>query len=268
MVTEIDRRGSMPRLTVVVPALNEERRLPATLAGLRDALGGLPLPSEILVVDNGSVDGTAALVLRHHKDDHPVPIRLLRCSRRGKGAAVRAGVLATHGSYVGFCDADLATGMDALVPTLAYLGAGVNVVVGSRAHPDSVVRVRHGVVRRAGAWAFRRSVHQLVPGVSDTQCGFKFFDRATALALFRPLRTVGFAFDVELLARARRSGAVIAELPVHWTDRPGSSFSPARDGVRSFVTLYRLRAMLASEGARQAAPRSLPAVAFEVVERG
>jgi dolichyl-phosphate beta-glucosyltransferase len=83
-----------------------------------------------------------------------------------------------------------------------------------------------------------------VPGISDTQCGYKFFDRATAMALFRPLRTIGFTFDVELLARARRAGVVIAELPVRWTDRPGSTFSPARDGVQSFVTLYRLRHLL------------------------
>jgi dolichyl-phosphate beta-glucosyltransferase len=128
--------------------------------------------------------------------------------------------------------------------------------------------VRHHAVRRAGAWAFRRSVRQLVPGIGDTQCGFKFFDRATALALFRPLRTAGFAFDVELLARAQRAGAVIAELPVRWTDRPGSSFSPARDGLRSFATLYRLRAVLADEGVRRAPGRSPRAVAVEAGERG
>jgi hypothetical protein len=138
------------------------------------------------------------------------------------------------------------------MPTLAYLGAGVNVVVGSRAHPDSEVWARHSAVRKSGAWAFRRAVQRLVPGISDTQCGYKFFDRATAMALFRPLRTVGFAFDVELLARAQRAGVVIAELPVRWTDRPGSSFSPARDGLRSFATLYRLRTLLEHERTRGA----------------
>jgi dolichyl-phosphate beta-glucosyltransferase len=248
-----DTAVGVPRLTVVVPALNEERRLPTTLAGLTDALGRLALASEIVVVDNGSSDGTAEVVRAHRG------VRLLHCPTRGKGAAVRMGVLATEGAYVGFCDADLATGTEAIIPALAYLGAGVNVVIGSRAHPKSEVWARHSVVRRAGAWAFRRSVQRVVPGIADTQCGFKFFDRATATALFSPLRTTGFVFDVELLARAQRAGAVIAEVPVTWTDKPGSSFNPARDGIISFTTLYQLRSVLDREPAR-ATPRTLPAI--------
>jgi glycosyltransferase involved in cell wall biosynthesis len=254
----VDRNGTTPRLTVVVPALNEEHRLPATLAGLTDALGRLALASEIVVVDNGSTDRTGKVARAHRHES--VAVRVLWCPRRGKGAAVRAGVLASGGAYVGFCDADLATSTDALIPTLAYLGAGVNVVVGSRAHPDSYVWAPHGVVRRTGAWAFRRAVQRLVPGIRDTQCGYKFFDRRTATALFRPLRTPGFAFDVELLARAQRAGAVIAELPVRWADRPGSSFSPARDGLRSFATLYRLRTLLDGEAVPAMATRSVPAL--------
>lgn len=259
--------AAIAALTVIVPALNEEHRLPRTLTGLSAALSRLPLSSEIVVVDNGSTDGTAAVALRHRGGQ--TPVRLLPCQRRGKGAAVRAGVLATDTTFVGFCDADLATSTDALVPTLAHLGAGVNVVVGSRAHPDSVVWARHSLARQAGAWAFRRAVQRLVPGISDTQCGFKFFDRATAEAVFRPLRTIGFAFDVELLARAQRAGAVISEIPVRWVDRPGSTFSPARDGYRSFATLHRIESLLAGEGA-PSARRALHPRTFvvEAIERG
>jgi dolichyl-phosphate beta-glucosyltransferase len=232
-------------LSVVVPVLNEERRLPATLVGLAYALRGFSRRTEIVVVDNGSTDRSAEIVREHRAG--PVPIRVIDCAERGKGAAVRTGVLATDSTFVGFCDADLATNMDALTPALDCLYGGVNVVVGSRAHPMSDVRARHSMVRQVGAWAFRRAVGSLVPNVADTQCGFKFFDRATAEKIFHPLRTTGFAFDVELLARARRSGAVIAELPVRWTDVPGSTFSPMRDGYRSFAALREIRELLAGE---------------------
>jgi hypothetical protein len=110
-----------------------------------------------------------------------------------------------------------------------------------------VVSARHSAARNAGAWAFRRLVARLVPGVGDTQCGFKFFDRATARAAFAPLRTPGFAFDVEVLARARRNGARIAEIPVLWTDVPGSTFSPVRDGWKSFLAVAEIGRRLATE---------------------
>ena len=110
-----------------------------------------------------------------------------------------------------------------------------------------MVYARHTVARQGGAWAFRAAVRQLVPGVADTQCGFKFFDRATADAAFGPLRTVGFAFDVEVLARAQRLGAVITELPVRWVDVPGSTFSPLHDGYRSFASLVAILQFLAEE---------------------
>jgi dolichyl-phosphate beta-glucosyltransferase len=230
------------RLSVVVPVRNEERRLPASLVGLGMALRAQA--AEIVVVDNGSTDSSAEIVRAHRG---PVPVRLVRCPEPGKGAAVRAGVLASAAPYVGFCDADLAASVDAIGPVLARLAAGVDVVVGSRAHPASDVRARHSALRQAGAWVFRRSVASLVPGIGDTQCGFKFFGRDIADAVFGPLRTTGFAFDVEVLARAQRIGAVIEEIPVRWIDVPGSTFSPLRDGYRSFAALARIRTELDAE---------------------
>jgi dolichyl-phosphate beta-glucosyltransferase len=238
----------MTLLSIVVPVRNEESRLPSTLRGLTRALSGITKSAEIVVVDNASTDGSVDIVRRFKQHGHQsgaIPIRLVHCGQLGKGAAVRAGVLASDSAYVGFCDADLATDMAALEPTLLQLGAGVNVVVGSRAHPSSIVKARHSLVRQAGAWVFRRVANGFVPGVGDTQCGYKFFDRATANAVFQPLRTFGFAFDVELLARAQRIGAVIFELPVHWHDVPGSTFHPLRDGYRSFSALARMRSVLA-----------------------
>jgi glycosyltransferase involved in cell wall biosynthesis len=243
-------------LSVVVPVRNEEQRLPTTLCGLVDGLRALRMPTEIVVVDNGSSDRSADVVRQHQSG--PVPLRLVHCDQPGKGAAVRAGVLHTDSTYVGFCDADLATGVEALEPTLAQLRAGVNVVVGSRAHPGSVVRARHSVMRQSGAWVFRRLARTMVPGIGDTQCGYKFFDRATADEIFRPLCTAGFAFDVELLARAQRVGAVIFEMPVRWTDVPGSTFHPLRDGYRSFLALAQIRAILAIPEAPVEPARHMP----------
>jgi glycosyltransferase involved in cell wall biosynthesis len=227
-------------LSVVVPVYNEERRLPGSLVGLGLALRGLA--AEVIVVDNGSTDRTAEVVR-----DQGFPVRLLDCPDRGKGAAVRAGVLAAHGRFVGFCDADLAASVDALPGVLRRLRLGTDVVVGSRAHPGSEVRARHSVLRELGAWAFRRAVRSLVPGVGDTQCGFKFFAHDVAVAAFEPLRTTGFTFDVEVLARVQRLGAVIEEVPVRWIDVAGSTFDPFRHGVRSFADLHRIRAVLDAE---------------------
>jgi dolichyl-phosphate beta-glucosyltransferase len=236
-------------LTIVVPVLNEESRLAGCLTGLVEVLSELGMPARLLVVDNGSTDGSAAIVAgwRRRSDRRGVALDLVRCPRRGKGAAVRTGVLASSTAYIGFCDADLATDMTALEPALDLLGRGTNVVVGSRAHPASEVSARHSAVRHAGAWAFRRSVARLVPGIGDTQCGFKFFDLPTAYAVFAPLRTAGFAFDVEVLARATRIGARIAEIPVRWCDMPGSTFSPLRDGWKSFLAVSAIGRMLAAE---------------------
>ncbi|MEU7527652.1 dolichyl-phosphate beta-glucosyltransferase [Saccharothrix sp. NPDC042600] len=230
-------------LSVVVPVYNEERRLGASLLGLAMALSGTA--AEIVVVDNASTDGTVDVVRESSRV--AVPVRLVHCPDRGKGAAVRAGVLAARGRYVGFCDADLAAGVDAVPGVLRRLRRGVDVVVGSRAHPRSDVRARHSVLRHVGAWAFRRAVSPIVPGIGDTQCGFKFFTADVARAVFEPLRTAGFSFDVEVLARAQRLGAVIEEVPVRWIDVPGSTFAPLRHGLRSFTDLRRVRAVLAGE---------------------
>ncbi|GAB3898998.1 hypothetical protein GCM10029964_084300 [Kibdelosporangium lantanae] len=177
----------MTSLSVVVPVRNEESRLGGALSGLSTALAATGVPSEIVVVDNASTDRSAEIARAHRFG--PVPVRLLSCEQPGKGAAIRVGILRTDSRYVGFCDSDLATDLAALHPTLGHLVAGVNVVVGSRAHPDSTVYARHSKVRKAGAWAFRRAASSIVPGVSDTQCGYKFFDRYTADTIFQPLRT-------------------------------------------------------------------------------
>lgn len=233
---------SEPRLQMVIPAYNESARLPGTLGILRRHVAagrsGLVARLETIVVDNASTDDTAALARRASSPQFPVAV--VRCDHRGKGAAVAAGVAASDADYVAFMDADGATSLDALDRALVGLAAGADVAVGSRAHPDSVVSARHRPVRGLGAAVYRAAAARLVSGVSDTQCGFKVMRGELARRVFPDVRATGFSFDVELLARMRERGAAIVELPVVWTDVPGSTFHPARHGAASFVELARI----------------------------
>ncbi|MFA1548504.1 glycosyltransferase [Actinomadura chokoriensis] len=226
-------------LEIVVPAYNEAERLPAGLAALCDKLAALPLRAEVIVVDNASTDGTAGIA---RSFEGPVPVRLVRCERRGKGAAVRAGLLESRAPYVGFMDADMATDLAALDEAIVLLREGRPVVVGSRRHGRSVVQGYALPVRRLGAITFNRIVRDLVGGIQDTQCGFKFFDGPLVRAAAEELRTTGFSFDVELLAHCVRRGASVTAIPVVWRDRPGSTFSVRRHSLQCMLDLARIRA--------------------------
>ena len=224
-----------PWLEIFIPARNEERRLPAGLAELSAAVAALPSGVGLVVVDNGSDDRTGDIVREWPAG--AVPVRLLRCDRPGKGAAVRAGLLATSAPYVGFCDADMATDPAAIALAVRLLRAGKLVVLGSRSHPASDVEDRHTVIRRAGAAFFRAATRVIVPDVADTQCGFKFFHGEIARAAAARLRVAGFAFDVELIARCVQLGVTPVEIPVRWRDVSGSTFSVWRHSASSFAGL-------------------------------
>jgi dolichyl-phosphate beta-glucosyltransferase len=226
-------------LDIVVPARNEATRLARGITTLSERLAALPVAARILVVDNGSTDATGDIAAQW---SGPVPVRLVGCPEPGKGAAVRAGLLATTAPYVGFCDTDMATDLAALDDVLALLGAGRPVVIGSRRHPESLVETYSRPLRRLGAITFNRLSRDITGGVADTQCGFKFFAGSLARAAAADLRTTGFAFDVELLLHCRRRGAEICEIPVVWRDMPGSTFSITRHASSCLRDLLRIRA--------------------------
>jgi dolichyl-phosphate beta-glucosyltransferase len=224
--------GGGRRVSVVVPAFNEERRLPPTLERLRAYFRRSADESEILVVDDGSRDGTAAVVARAAAD-WPA-LRLIRHERNtGKGYAVRAGVLAARGDAVLVCDADLSTPIEELDRLWTWFERGYDVVAGSRRLPDSTVEVPQPLHRRVMGRTFNGLVSLFcLRGFRDTQCGFKLFRASVARRLFGALRTVGFAFDVEVLVRARRLGARMVEVPVVWNDADGSRIRALRDSCR------------------------------------
>ena len=228
-------------LQIVIPAFNEERRLPRTLHALRRHVAehrGVLGRVEVLVVDNASTDATAEVA--RAASTSAMPVRVVRCTRRGKGAAVRAGLLATEAELVCFMDADGATGLDALEAAWRRLLLGADVAIGSRAHADSDTEARHCRTRSKGAAAYRRLASRLVPGIADTQCGFKMFRGDLVRDVVAGLRTSGFSFDVELLVRLRAAGAEVVEIPVTWVDVPGSTFAPVRHGAGAFAELARI----------------------------
>ena len=247
-------------LEIVVPAYNEESRIGPTLERMRTFLREQPYSAAVVVVDNGSVDRTADAVAELQQA-HEIPIHLINCARRGKGAAVRRGVLSSSADCVGFCDADLATPIETLDLAWPLLLQGSPIVIGSRKlHGAQYLRCQP-LLRRVGGWGFRVLAGRLVPTVTDTQCGFKLFRRPVGQRLFAMTREDGFAFDVEILALAKALGVPISEVPVNWSDRPGSSFRPVKDGVASVRAMVAVSRRLREEGGRRAQPQSGEATA-------
>lgn len=233
-----------PRLTVLIPAFNEAGRLPATLETVAAYLHakGPRGWSEILVVDDGSLDGTARLA----EDFSPpagVAVRVVRLARnRGKGAAVRQGLVASRGAWVLISDADLATPIEELDKLFA---AGTPVAVGSRGLRRELIERRQPLPRDLLGRAFNGALRLLgLTRLRDTQCGFKLLEGELARRLGSRLRLDGFAFDVELLVRAERSGAAISEIPVRWFHVEASRVHPLSDGLAMLRDALRVRIWL------------------------
>ncbi|MBE1530491.1 dolichyl-phosphate beta-glucosyltransferase [Actinomadura algeriensis] len=234
------RAHGAPELSVVIPAYNEERRLGSTLDRVGRYLRASALEWELIVVDDGSTDGTAGLVRTASSGDRR--IRLVRSrANRGKGHAVRTGVLVSRGRQVLFSDADLSTPIEDLAPLRAALRAGADCAIGSRAHNASDVLREQNAVRRVLGQAGNRLVRALAtPGIADTQCGFKLFDGAKARRAFGLAVIDGWGFDVEILYLFARFGWTVEEMPVRWAHRPGSKLRPSAY-LRVLYDLGRLR---------------------------
>ena len=239
-----------PLLSIVVPAYNEERRLPTTLDTIIAYLHSQDYPAELVIVDDGSSDGTVQVVERF-MDRYP-GLRLIRNDHRGKAYTVRTGVLAAKGQYVIFTDADLAVPIEETDKALAALMEGHDVVIGSREAPGAR-RYNEPFYRHLMGRVFNVIVRLVaLPGLQDTQCGFKGLRRDVAQDLFRRLRLYGAdagtikggavtGFDVELLFLARKRGYTIKEVPVQWYYGTGAKVNPLRDSWRNFNDVLQVR---------------------------
>jgi len=229
--------------SIIIPAYNEAGRILPYLRQITDYLRGRGNPYEILVVDDGSTDATPSVV---GSLSASVPeISLLRLpGRRGKGAAVKRGMQAATGQLQLFADADGATPIEELARLEQALETGADVAIGSRALasrlPEFSVRAR--LHRSILGGLFNAAVRQGgIRGIADTQCGFKLFRRAVAQDLFGVATIDGYGLDLELLYVAQRRGYRIAEVPINWTDQPGSKVRIWRDGFLMMRELARVR---------------------------
>ena len=229
-------------LSLILPAFDEARRLPPFLQSVRAYLEqSFGQPYEVLVVDDGSQDETAALVERL-ASEWP-QLRLLRhAQNEGKGAAVRTGVLAARGEFLLFADADGATPIEEHARLAAAIALGADVAIGSRLAADPAIRrSRHwyrGLTGKLFAFAARRLLR--IPAL-DTQCGFKMFRAVAGRRLFEALTETRYLFDLELLVLAQRFGLRVVEVPIHWQEVPGGHLHPFRELPRIVAGLWRLR---------------------------
>ena len=231
---------SAPHLTIVVPCFNEALRLGCTLDRIRTWVAGQRFVTEILIVDDGSTDGTSELATAHLDGvDH----RILRhATNRGKGGALRTGMMAARGDFVLFTDADLSTPIEHADTLLRTHAEGVPVVIGSRRLPGAEVTRHQGRVRESMGKAYTwLSTLLICPGITDCTCGFKSFSREAAHDIFGRLRENGWAYDSEVLFLARRAGHAVVEVPVRWANDPNTRVNLIRDSIDSALGLARIR---------------------------
>ncbi|HEX6511394.1 MAG TPA: dolichyl-phosphate beta-glucosyltransferase [Chloroflexota bacterium] len=240
-----------PLLSIVVPTYNESHRIGGTVSRIRDFITAQPFSAELLIVDDGSEDGTADMV-DAMRDGASHTLTLIRGDHRGKAFAVRTGMLAARGTNVLFSDADLSTPIEEVARFLPYLQDGWDVVIGSREAPGAK-RFGEPITRHVMGRVFTRVV-QLITGqrFEDTQCGFKAFTHDAAQHIFSRVQLYGAnspvikrsrvtGFDVELLFLARKLGLRIHEEPVRWYYSAGSKVDPLRDSIQNLLDVLKVR---------------------------
>ncbi len=226
----------MPFLSLIIPAYNEEQRLRRTLTQIQAFLSEQPYESEVLVVENGSQDRTAAVA-----EDFAPEVRLLREPKRGKGLAVRRGMMEASGDFRFICDADLSMPIEEVIRFLPPKLDDYDIAIASREVPGAV-RYNEPAYRHWIGRTFNLLVRTMaVPDFQDTQCGFKCFTAEAAEALFPMQRIDGWTFDVELLYVALRLGYRVKEVPINWYYFPGSRVRIVQDSWLMLTDLFRIR---------------------------
>ncbi len=234
----MNQSSSLPLLSIIIPAYNEEKRLPRSLDQIVSWMKTVPYRVEVLIVENGSVDRTTEIAesyARQHDN-----IRVLH-SGKGKGLAVREGVMHGQGEYLFICDADLSMPIAEVEKFLPPQMVDADVVIGSREAPGAIrynePEYRH-IMGRVFNWIVRVLA---IPGFHDTQCGFKLFQRDWARRVFSRQTLTGWSFDVEALYIAIKDGARVAEVPINWYFGDDSRVDPIRDTWHMFWDVFKIR---------------------------
>lgn len=231
----------MPHLSVVVPAYNEEQRLPRTLARLHEYYEAQDYSYDVTVVSDGSKDRTAQIVTEFAKE-HPAFRLIDYTPNRGKGYAVRTGILAAEGDLILFCDADLATPQEETEKLLPHMEAGADIAIGSRPLRESQLDKHQPLYREMFGRLSNKLIQVLaVRGIKDTQCGFKMFKKQVGHEIFKRCKLNEFGFDFESLMIAKDMNFRIDEVPIRWLDQEGSKVVLMRDGPRALRDLVKIR---------------------------
>ncbi len=227
-------------LSIVIPAYNEEKRIGATLEKVTAFLKCQPFRSEVLVIDDGSSDNTSKMV-RPSSDNRALFVDLVQLPHRGKGHAVKVGMLEAHGDFRFMADADLSMPIEEVLKFLPPTLKDSDVAIGSREAPGAR-RYDEPPYRHFMGRGFNKLVGLMaVGGISDTQCGFKCFTAEAANRLFKQQRLDGFGFDVEILFLASKSKLRLVEVPINWYYQKESKVRPVRDTLRMFRDVLSVR---------------------------
>lgn len=228
----------VPLLSIIIPAHNEESRLPQTLELVFAFLGQQPYEAEVLVIENGSTDHTFEIAqeyARHHER-----LRVIRAEGRGKGLAVQRGMFEARGEYRLMCDADLSMPADEINKFLPPMLGDFDVAIASR-EAHGAVRYNEPFYRHLGGRGINLIIRALIlPGLNDTQCGFKCFRANAAQDLFQHQTLFGWSFDIELLFLAKRHRYRVTEIPIHWYYRDESKVNALRDALRMIGDIFRI----------------------------
>ena len=228
-----------PFLSIVIPAHNEQNRLPGTLEQVFHFLGQQPFTSEVIVVENGSTDNTHQVAQQFAQQHQNLSV--IR-SAKGKGAAVQTGMLAAKGEYRFMCDADLSMPVDEIVKFIPPVLQNFDIAIASR-EAKGAVRYNEPSYRHWGGRGINFLIQTLIlPGLNDTQCGFKCFRADVAEDVFKRQTLHGWSFDIELLYIARRHGYRIVEIPVHWYHFSDSKVNALRDAVQMIRDIFTIHA--------------------------
>jgi dolichyl-phosphate beta-glucosyltransferase len=228
-------------LEIVIPAFNEEDRIERTLNRIVEYYSEQDYSWRCTVVSDGSSDRTNEIVNRFAAEDSRISL-LAYTQNRGKGYAVRVGMLCANARLVLFCDADLATPQEETTKLLKAIEGKTQIAIGSRPLADSDLEIRQPKLREFLGRAFNKVVQLLaIKGIDDTQCGFKIFTYEATQEVFSRCKLDGFSFDFEALMIARDLGFSIAEVPIRWRHQEGSKVSILRDGPRMLRDLVKLR---------------------------
>ena len=227
-----------PFLSIVIPAHNEESRLPRTLGKIFDFLKNQNYPYEVIIVENGSTDRTFDLAQEFASRYQNLIIH--QEQQRGKGNAVQQGMLKAKGRYRFICDADLSMPIEEIQKFLPPVLKDFDIAIGSREAPGAI-RYNEPSYRHLGGRAINLAIRLLIlPGLNDTQCGFKCFSAEAAESIFRQQTLLGWSFDIENLYIARRKKLRIKEIPIQWHYDPDSKVSAIRDALRMISDIFRI----------------------------